>query len=76
MNRELQALLDACVDAVIIIDHRGLIDTFNPAACRMFGYTATEAVGRRRSSGTPQRKRCVKCAIGSRMSHGFPPWVK
>ena len=46
MNRELQALLDACVDAVIIIDHQGLIDTFNPAACRMFGYTATEAIGR------------------------------
>ncbi len=53
MNRELQALLDACVDAVIIIDHRGLIDTFNPAACRMFGYTATEAVGRNVSTLMP-----------------------
>lgn len=46
MNRELQALLDACVDAVIIINHRGIIDTFNLTACRMFNYTAEEALGR------------------------------
>ena len=46
MNGELQALLDACVDAVIIINHRGVIHTFNRAACRMFGYAAEETVGR------------------------------
>jgi two-component system sensor kinase FixL len=45
VNAELQALLDACIDAVVIIDHRGRIRTFNHAACRMFGYAADEAVG-------------------------------
>jgi two-component system sensor kinase FixL len=46
MNAELQALLDACVDAVVIIDHRGIVDTFNRTACDMFGYSTAEIVGR------------------------------
>ncbi|MBS0387266.1 MAG: PAS domain S-box protein [Proteobacteria bacterium] len=45
MNGELQALLDACVDAVIIIDHRGCVTTFNRAAARMFGYEPAQVIG-------------------------------
>ncbi len=44
-EREFKALLDVAVDAVIIIDHRGIIETFNRAAEKLFGYTAAEAVG-------------------------------
>jgi PAS domain S-box-containing protein len=44
--RELQALLDATVDAVILIDHRGHIETFNRSGERLFGYRADEVVGR------------------------------
>ena len=44
-NREVQALLDVAIDAVIIIDHRGIIESFNPAAERMFGYGAAEILG-------------------------------
>ena len=44
-NREVQALLDVAIDAVIIIDHRGIIESFNPAAERMFGYSAGEILG-------------------------------
>jgi two-component system sensor kinase FixL len=43
---ELQALLDAAVDAIILIDHRGRIEVFNRASERMFGYSAHEALGR------------------------------
>lgn len=43
---ELQALLDATVDAVILIDHRGIMWRFNRAAERLFGYEASEALGR------------------------------
>jgi two-component system, LuxR family, sensor kinase FixL len=43
---ELQALLDATVDAVITIDHRGSIELFNRAAEKMFGYSAGEVLGR------------------------------
>ena len=46
MNADLQALLDACVDAIVIIDHRGTIETFNRAACSIFGYTEAELIGR------------------------------
>jgi len=44
-ENELRALLDAAVDGVIVIDHRGVISTFNRAAERLFGYSATEVVG-------------------------------
>ena len=45
MKRDLQALLDACVDAIVIIDHSGLVETFNAAACRIFGYQSEEVLG-------------------------------
>jgi len=43
---EMQALLDATVDAVIIIDSRGIIESFNRSGERLFGYRADEVVGR------------------------------
>jgi two-component system cell cycle sensor histidine kinase/response regulator CckA len=38
-------LLDAALDAVIVIDERGTVLEFNASAERMFGYTRDEAVG-------------------------------
>jgi two-component system, LuxR family, sensor kinase FixL len=43
---EVQALLDAAVDAVIIINHRGIMEEFNRSAERLFGYAAREVIGR------------------------------
>jgi len=40
-----EALLDAVVDAIIIIDHRGTVQRFNRAAQGMFGYTEPEMLG-------------------------------
>ena len=42
---EFQALLDAAVDAIVVIDERGLVITFNRAAERMFGYAAADVLG-------------------------------
>lgn len=39
------ALLDAAVDAVIVIDENGRIETFNRAAEEIFGYSADEIAG-------------------------------
>ncbi len=41
----LQAILDTVVDGVITIDEFGKVETFNPAAERIFGYAADEVVG-------------------------------
>ena len=42
---EFQALLDAAVDGVILIDHLGSVQAFNRAAERLFGYPAQEVLG-------------------------------
>lgn len=45
-NAQFLALLDAAVDAMIVIDHLGSIEVFNHTAERMFGYQATEVIGK------------------------------
>lgn len=39
------AILETAVDAVVTIDKKGIIKSFNPAAQRMFGYRGGEVVG-------------------------------
>ncbi len=51
------ALLDAAVDAVIVIDESGQIETFNRAAEEIFGYSADEATGRNVSMLMPEPHR-------------------
>ena len=45
-REELQALLDASVDGIVMIDHLGHIQRFNRSAERLFGYQADELLGR------------------------------
>src|SRR5579875_407843 len=42
----LKSILDAVPDAMIVINERGIIESFSPSAEAMFGFTATEAIGR------------------------------
>jgi two-component system sensor kinase FixL len=46
MSHEMQALLDATVDAIITIDHGGRVEHFNRAAEGLFGFTAADVIGR------------------------------
>lgn len=41
-----RAVIDSAVDAMIVIDAKGAIEVFNPAAERLFGYAADDVVGR------------------------------
>ena len=41
-----RAIVETAVDSIISIDDRGLVQTLNPAAKRMFGYDSPEVIGR------------------------------
>ena len=45
-SRRIQAILANVLDAIILIDERGKIEIFNPAAERIFGYSADEVLGK------------------------------
>jgi PAS domain S-box-containing protein len=42
----LRAILDTAVDAFITINEQGVVESFNPAAERLFGYPAAAVIGR------------------------------
>lgn len=49
-----RAIIETAVDAIILIDRRGLVEAFNPAAERLFGYPAHEVLGRNVSMLMPE----------------------
>jgi two-component system sensor kinase FixL len=42
----LRSILETAPDAIIVIDDRGVMESFSPAAERLFGFTAAEAIGK------------------------------
>ncbi|WP_051640886.1 PAS domain S-box protein [Thiomicrorhabdus sp. Milos-T2] len=40
-----KAILDTVVDGIITINHKGCVETVNPAAEKIFGYSADEIIG-------------------------------
>jgi len=50
----LKAILDSAVAGILTIDSNGLIQTVNQAAERLFGYSATELIGRNVSALMPE----------------------
>ena len=45
-SERLRSIIDSAVDGIIVIDHAGHIESFNPAAERLFGYSQSEVAGR------------------------------
>lgn len=46
LELRLQAMFDTAVDGIITIDRRGIIDSVNPSACQLFGYSKKEMLGK------------------------------
>ncbi len=51
---QLQAIVDTAVDGIITIDDQGIIETFNPAAERLFRYRKADIVGKPVSTLMPE----------------------
>ncbi len=49
-----RAIVDSALDAIILINRHGRIESFNPAASRMFGYAADDVIGRNVSALMPE----------------------
>ncbi len=45
-EERMRSVVDHVIDGIITIDERGRIDSFNPAAERLFGYGRAEVIGR------------------------------
>src|SRR6266498_2188623 len=56
-NDDAYRLLEAAVEGIITIDERGIVDSINPAACRIFGYAPEEIVGQNVSMLMPMPDR-------------------
>jgi len=50
----LHAIIENAIDGIITIDQRGLMESINPAACALFGYSAEEVIGKNISMLMPQ----------------------
>ena len=50
----LYAIINSAIDGLITIDNRGIVETLNPAALKLFGYTEEEVKGKNISMLMPE----------------------
>jgi PAS domain S-box-containing protein len=51
---KMRAVLDGAVDGIITIDDKGIIESFNPAAEGIFGYSSPEVIGKNVNAIVPE----------------------
>jgi two-component system, LuxR family, sensor kinase FixL len=75
VSAELRALLDAAVDGIVMIDEQERITTFNPAAERLFGYSAESVIGQRVEMLMPEPHRAEHHGYVSRYMRTGEPHI-
>lgn len=50
----LEAIIDNAIDGIITIDNRGIVESINPAASKLFGYDPEEVIGNNISMLMPE----------------------
>ncbi len=53
-EKHYRAIMDNVAEGIITIDDHGIIESFNPAAQRIFGYSGAEAIGQNISMLMPE----------------------
>jgi PAS domain S-box-containing protein len=67
----LAAIVDSSEDAIVSKDLDGIVQTWNPAAERLFGYTADEMVGRPITTIIPADRLAEEADVLSRIRRGI-----
>ena len=68
----LSAIVESSDEAIISIDHDGVITSWNPAAQRIYGYSAREAIGQPNQLIIPPDRRVEEEAIRKQVFAGEP----
>lgn len=55
----IRSIVENVVDAIITINHEGIVQTFNPAAEKIFGYSANEIIGENIRSLVPEPHKSI-----------------
>jgi two-component system sensor histidine kinase EvgS len=70
-----RAIVETAADAIITISSRGIVDSFNSAAERIFGYRAGEVIGRNVSMLMPEPDRSAHDGYLARYLGGGDPRI-
>ncbi|MFD0795603.1 PAS domain S-box protein [Mucilaginibacter litoreus] len=71
----LNAIIENAIDGIITIDDRGLVESINPAACSLFGYTPGEVIGKNISFLMPPPDRTHHDEYIQRYQHTGVPHI-
>ena len=70
-SSRLAAIVESSEDAIVSKDLNGIIQTWNPAAERIFGYTAEEAIGQSITIIIPPDRLSEEAAVIARVRSGL-----
>jgi two-component system sensor kinase FixL len=71
----LKAIIENAIDGIITIDDRGKVESINPAACKLFGYSPADVIGKNISMLMPAPYKEQHDEYISRYEHTGEPHI-